>query len=213
MTTSTQEDESKPLPKLLYIHTPHPHQAANVNKLHAAEQRESGINARLAVRLTKIIATMYAAYTFGVLAIVGLLAILGVLPPMGAVLVAWTSQTLIQLCMLPIIMVGQSIIGRKQELLAEETFATTRKNDHELRELQRHQNAQDEALSEVLELVRAAIRPPQIIDASGLTKKDVEDALRTAIMGPQPSMTTAPQPSISLTKQPPRRGSSARSKS
>ena len=101
------------------------HKPRNVNHVHAGEQ--TSLNAQIALKLTRSVGTMQAAYTFIVLALIGLLAILGVLSPQVALLVAWTSQTLIQLVMLPVIMVGQNVLGRKQELQADESFETTKK--------------------------------------------------------------------------------------
>jgi len=96
----------------LFQHTPFLHKPRNVNMQHKAEQEASGVNMRIAVGLTKSVGTMWTAYSFAVLAIVGLLAILGVLPPLVALLVVWASQTFIQLVMLPILSVGQNVLGR-----------------------------------------------------------------------------------------------------
>jgi len=104
---------------VLFHHEPHQHQPRNVNLLHEAEQAAAGINTRIAVGLTKSVGTMWTAYTFVVLAIIGLFAILGLLSPIVALLVAWTSQTLIQLVLLPIIMVGQNVQSRHLEIQAE----------------------------------------------------------------------------------------------
>ncbi|HEY6540051.1 MAG TPA: hypothetical protein VIZ18_03900, partial [Ktedonobacteraceae bacterium] len=87
----------------LFKHTPHPHQPRNVNEVQKEEQAQEGLNTAVAVFLTTRVGTMWAAYSFAVLAIVGLLAILNILPPVVALLVAWGSQTFIQLVMLPII--------------------------------------------------------------------------------------------------------------
>ncbi|HJT55895.1 MAG TPA: DUF1003 domain-containing protein [Ktedonobacteraceae bacterium] len=144
-------DSGKDLQKLLYVHVPHPHIPRNVNSVHKAEQEASGFNTRIALSLTKGVGTMWAAYSFAVLAIVGLLAILGILSPLVALLVAWTSQTLIQLCMLPIIMVGQNVLGRKSELMAEEQFQTTQKSYHDIEEIMHHLDAQDEKILAILE--------------------------------------------------------------
>ena len=68
-------------------------------------------NEALAVLLTRMVGTMWCAYVFVGLAILGF--------PYGAAdladLVQWVSQTLIQLVMLSVIMVGQGIITAKQD--------------------------------------------------------------------------------------------------
>ncbi len=130
----------------LFKHTPHPHQPRNVNEVQKEEQAAQGLNTTIAVFLTTRVGTMWAAYSFAVLAIVGLLAILDILPPVVALLVAWGSQTFIQLVMLPIIMVGQNVLGRKSELQADEAFVTTQKTYHDLCEVMDHLSAQDAEL-------------------------------------------------------------------
>jgi len=81
----------------LFDHEHHPYQPRNVNLLHKAEQKAGGINTRIAVALTKSVGTMWTAYTFMRLAIIGLAAILGLLTPIVALLVVWISQTFLQL--------------------------------------------------------------------------------------------------------------------
>ena len=72
------------------------HQPRDINDVHAHEQKEGGINAAIAVALTKSVGSMWTAYSFALLAVIGLLAILNLLSPVVALLIAWASQTLIQ---------------------------------------------------------------------------------------------------------------------
>src|SRR5438876_3537414 len=129
-------------------YTPHPYQPRNVNKLHKEQLAAAGINAKIAVGLTKRVGTMWTAYSFAVLAIIGLFAILGLLTPIVALLVAWLSQTFIQLVLLPIIMVGQNVLGRKSELQADEAYATTMKTFADIEAVMKHLNQQDEKIFE-----------------------------------------------------------------
>ena len=71
----------------LFDHEHHPYQPRNVNLLHEAEQKAAGVNTKIAVALTKSVGTMWTAYTFMALAVVGLMAILGLLSPIVALLV------------------------------------------------------------------------------------------------------------------------------
>ena len=121
--------------------TPH-----NANALHTAEVEAAGINAKLAVFLTQKIGTMWMAYSFATLAIIGLLGIEGIISPTAAILVAWISQTFIQLTLLPIIMVGQNVLGRKSEIQADEAFTTTQNSYKDIEEVMKHLSAQDEEL-------------------------------------------------------------------
>jgi hypothetical protein len=130
----------------LYVHEKHPHVPKNVNFLHREALIASGMNTRLAVFLTRHVGTMWAAYSFAVLAIAGLLAILGLFPAIVALLVVWVSQTFIQLVMLPILLVGQNVLGKHAELLAEEQFNTTQKSYHDIEQIMLHLSKQDEEL-------------------------------------------------------------------
>jgi hypothetical protein len=104
-------------------HKAHPHKPVNVNYLHALEQASASLNERIAILLTKAVGTMLCAYVFALLAVVGF-------PGMGAsptAYVQWVSQTFIQLVMLSVIMVGQRLLGRHQELQSDQQFEMTRK--------------------------------------------------------------------------------------
>ncbi len=111
---------------------------------------------------------MWTAYTFVVLAIIGLFAILGLLSPIVALLVAWTSQTLIQLVLLPIIMVGQNVLGRKTELQADEQFRTTMSTYHDIEQIMLHLSAQD------AELLRQAKMLIHLLEKNGISLQQLE---------------------------------------
>jgi len=153
---------------ILFHHEPRQHQPRNVNQLHEAEKAEAGVNTRVAVGLTKIVGTMWTAYTFVVLAIIGLLAILNLLSPIVALLVAWTSQTLIQLVLLPIIMVGQNVLGRKAELQADEQFHTTVSTYHDIEQMMQHLSTQD------AELLRHTKMLIHLLEKNGISLQQLE---------------------------------------
>jgi uncharacterized membrane protein len=131
------------------------HIPQNVNRVHAAEIAAAGFNTQLAVWLTEHVGTMWTAYTFAVLAIIGLLAILNLLSPIVALLVAWLSQTFIQLVLLPIIMVGQNVLGRKSELQADEAYRTTMKTYADTEVLIKHLDKQDEKIFALEQLIKS----------------------------------------------------------
>jgi uncharacterized membrane protein len=140
-----------------------PRQPRNVNRLQEAEQASSGFNTRVAVALTKGVGTMWTAYAFVVLAFIGLFAILGQLNPIVSLLVAWASQTFLQLVFLPIILVGQNVLGRKAELQAEEQFRTTMSTYHDIEQVMKHLSAQD------AELVRHAQLLTHLLTKNGIS--------------------------------------------
>src|ERR1019366_8305631 len=113
------------------------HIPVNVNVQHEEEKQEAGINQKIAIALTKGVGTMVCAYLFALLAIIGF-------PGFSASptqWVQWTSQTFIQLVMLSVIMVGQSVQGRKQELQAEQQYQTTVKTYADTEQIMQHLDA------------------------------------------------------------------------
>jgi hypothetical protein len=83
-------------------------------------------NDRLAERITAKVGTMWAAYAFACIALVGLPAVLGVnlVPSRFGQIVLWVSSEFLQLVLLAVIMVGQSIASAKTEARDNETHAT-----------------------------------------------------------------------------------------
>src|SRR3989454_11835989 len=74
-------------------------------------------NAAMAVRITKIVGTMYCAYVFTLVALVALPAAIEQGSP--TVLVNWLSSNFLQLVLLPIIIVGQDVISVAPDARAE----------------------------------------------------------------------------------------------
>lgn len=131
----------------LYTHENHPHMpvAIRVQDVHEVHKARGGLNAKVAIGLTRGVATMWCAYLFIGLALAGLPLFQG--PQVQWV--QWTSQTLIQLTMLSVIMVGQGLLGKHQEMVSEETAKTTQKSYHQIGQIVKHLNAQDEELLKI----------------------------------------------------------------
>ena len=79
-------------------------------------------NAAVAVRITKIVGTMYCAYVFTLVALVALPA--AIQQGSATVLVNWLSSNFLQLVLLPIIIVGQNVISVAQDARAEADHET-----------------------------------------------------------------------------------------
>jgi hypothetical protein len=179
----------------------HPYQPRNVNVLHEAEQKAAGVNTRIAVGLTKRVGTMWTAYGFAALAVVGLMAIVGLLSPIVALLVVWISQTFLQLTLLPIIMVGQNVLGRKSELQADEQFNTTMTSYHDIELVMQHLTVQD---AELLRHTRMLIHllekndiSLQQVEAEMASKSPLADGLaksQSAPDNPAPTHADSQQP-------------------
>ncbi|HET7465890.1 MAG TPA: hypothetical protein VFL29_04440 [Candidatus Dormibacteraeota bacterium] len=82
-------------------------------------------NARLAVRITKAVGTMWAAYVFFLIALVSFPQALDALLHGNTLVgVNWLSQSFLQLVLLPIIIVGQNVISASQDARAEADHLT-----------------------------------------------------------------------------------------
>jgi uncharacterized membrane protein len=101
-------------------------------------RRVEGFNAKLAVTLTRGVGTMAMAYLFCLIALTSLPAILdqtgwfskGTFPhflvsPSLILVVAWIAQTFLQLVLLSVIMVGQSVQSAASDARAMKTFEDT----------------------------------------------------------------------------------------
>jgi hypothetical protein len=84
--------------------------------------RMGRLNAAVAVRITKIVGTMYCAYVFTLVALVALPA--AIQQGSVTVLVNWLSSNFLQLVLLPIIIVGQNVISAAQDARAEADHET-----------------------------------------------------------------------------------------
>jgi uncharacterized membrane protein len=138
----------------LYKHTPHPHTPKNVNQ--AQKEEQQSFNDRIAVAITRALGSMWAAYLFMILALIGF-------PGLNATpfqYVQWVSQTFIQLVALSIIQLGTQILGRKAELQAEEQYNTTVKSFHDIEQIMQHLDAQDRELERIGQLLEARKRTP-----------------------------------------------------
>ena len=92
---------------------------------------------------------MWCAYVFAGLALVSLPAAIRSGDPV--VIVAWISQTFLQLVLLSVIMVGQNIQAQASDKRAEATYEDADAVLHEAVKIQEHLSAQDKVLAGLLE--------------------------------------------------------------
>jgi hypothetical protein len=131
---------------MMYVHTPHIHRRHAPKTI--AEHHGSGLNARIAVFITKNVGTMWCAYVF---AIVGICGIVGALTSNTelVLLVGAVSGYFLQLVLLPVIIVGQNVQAEASDARAKATYEDAEAVLHECLELQKHLQAQDELLSTI----------------------------------------------------------------
>lgn len=94
-------------------------QAISIRGLREDVQRADGVNAKIAVFLTNIVGSMWCAYAFGVIALLGLRP---ALKPGGEGIIAWIAQTFLQLVLLSVIMVGQNVQSVASDVRSQHTY-------------------------------------------------------------------------------------------
>ena len=97
-------------------------QAISLRGLRAEVEKADGVNAKIAVFLTNIVGSMWCAYVFGVIALIGLPP---ALKPGGEGIIAWIAQTFLQLVLLSVIMVGQNVQSEASDVRSQHTYDDT----------------------------------------------------------------------------------------
>jgi cobalamin biosynthesis protein CobD/CbiB len=113
-----------------YVHVPHPHTLERlehrdhpVTTLEVAKAKASTrFNCWLAIKITDGVGTMWCAYVFAALALVGLRP---ALKPGGEGIIAWIAQTFLQLVLLSVIMVGQNVQSLASDVRSQHTYDDT----------------------------------------------------------------------------------------
>ena len=116
-------------------------------------KRADGINAKIAVFLTNIVGSMWCAYAFAILALIGLRP---ALKPGGEGLIAWIAQTFLQLVLLSVIMVGQNVQSEASDARSEHTYDDTVQI---LDRLDIHTQGGLGDLAALIERLEAAVKP------------------------------------------------------
>src|SRR5579872_5787511 len=101
-------------------HTPHTQlEARKKHGVHTTDREHTGFNGWLAVKITNLVATMWCAYAFAILAFISLP---DAIKTGTATLIAWIAQTFLQLVLLSIIMVGQKVAASASDKQALQTY-------------------------------------------------------------------------------------------
>ena len=97
-------------------------EAISIRGLRADVARADGFNAKIAVFLTNLVGSMWCAYVFAAIALIGLPP---ALKPGGEGIIAWIAQTFLQLVLLSVIMVGQNVQSVASDLRSQHTYDDT----------------------------------------------------------------------------------------
>jgi hypothetical protein len=145
-----------------YSHVPHPHTIERLEHLDKpvktadvlAEESATKFNAWLAVKITDGVGTMWCAYVFAAVALIGLPP---ALKPGGEGIIAWIAQTFLQLVLLSIIIVGQNIAAASSDKRSENTYKDAEAILSEAIEIQKHLQSQDEELIAALKVALSKV--------------------------------------------------------
>ena len=146
--------EAKPS-RVGFVHVPHPRvrQRQHEKPPQTADERV-GLNGKIGVLITSVVGTMWAAYLFTLLALVGLPA--AVQSHDKIIIVAWVAQTFLQLVLLPVIIVGQNVQARAADKRSQQTYSDAEAILQECMQLQAHLHAQDAILDDVVRRMERA---------------------------------------------------------
>ena len=147
----------------IFEYVPHPRlelrRAAGPPKVAEAVSQVHGsgplgrLNARIGLKITVVVGTMWCAYLFTVLALVSAPSAFGTGNKL--IIVAWIAQTFLQLVLLPIIIVGQNVQAAAADARSQATYEDAVAVLEEAKQIQAHLLAQDA----VLERLTAALPP------------------------------------------------------
>ena len=131
-------------------HVSHPHIDKRKKFAEAADDKPSGFNNWLAVKITNVVGTMWCAYAFTIIALISLPdAIKGG----RSTLIAWVAQTFLQLVLLSIIMVGQKVAAGGSDKQLRQTYEDAEALLHitdEMHKLLKQNTSLTERIDEVL---------------------------------------------------------------
>jgi len=142
----------------IFDYIPHPHvekrRETGPPTVAAAVARIHGpgligrLNAKVGLKITIIVGTMWCAYLFTLLALVS--APSAFKTGDSIIVVAWIAQTFLQLVLLPIIIVGQNVQAAAADARSQATYDDAAAVLEEAKQIQAHLAAQDAALEKIL---------------------------------------------------------------
>lgn len=138
----------------VYEHIPHPHieRRREQGPVKVADQHPRGnpvakFNAWLAVKVTRIVGSMWCAYAFAAFDMISLPA---AIRGGSTSIVSWVAQTFLQLVLLSIIMVGQDVQAKASDARAEQTYEDADAVLHTALAIEEHLQKQDTLLKRIV---------------------------------------------------------------
>lgn len=138
----------------IYDHVPHPHIArrAEQGPVKVADQHARGnaitkFNAWIAVKITRVVGSMWCAYAFAAFDTISLPA---AIHGGSTSIVSWIAQTFLQLVLLSVIMVGQDVQAKASDARAEQTYEDADAVLHTALAIEEHLQKQDVLLQKIV---------------------------------------------------------------
>ncbi len=116
----------------------------------------SRFNAKVGLKITVIVGTMWCAYLFTLIALIS--APSAFTSGNLLIIVSWIAQTFLQLVLLPIIIVGQNVQAAAADARSQATFDDAAAVLEEAKQIQAHLAAQDAQLGKILTRLEALAR-------------------------------------------------------
>jgi hypothetical protein len=142
----------------IFEYVQHPHaedrKAAGPPKVAAAAAEVHGpgligrLNAKVGLRVTLVVGTMWCAYLFTLLALVSVSSAFKTHDVV--IIVAWIAQTFLQLVLLPIIIVGQNVQAAASDARSQATYDDAAAVLEEAKQIQAHLEAQDHEFEKIM---------------------------------------------------------------
>ncbi len=154
--------------RVLFNNNPHPYRPMNVNLVFEAEKAAASFNKRVAISMTKLFSAMptfWLIMAWIVLWIAANATIVHFDPLPWPLLLCLASVP--QLPLMIVIMVGQGLLGRQQELQSTAQFQTTEKSYHDIEQIMAHLSAQDD------EILRQTHMIEHLLHAAGISPEEV----------------------------------------
>jgi uncharacterized membrane protein len=168
--TTTNSKDTQHLAQLrrhsLFQYALHPHKPRNVNVIFEAEKAAGNFNQKVAVGMTQLFSAMPTFWVIALWIVLWIIAnaTIAHFDPMPWPLLLCLASVP-QLPLMIVIMVGQGLLGRKQELQAEEQFNTTIKTYNDIEQIMKHLSMQDEEILRqthmIMHLLQANGIPPE----------------------------------------------------
>jgi hypothetical protein len=112
-----------------------------------------GLNGKIGLMITTLVGTMICGYVFAAIALLSLPSAIS--SHNLTIIIAWISSNFLQLVLLPIIIVGQNLQANASDKRAENTYKDAEAVLAEAVEIQKHLQAQDQVLAQLIAAARA----------------------------------------------------------